>query len=350
MSPPSTPPRSTPHLTRDQRLQVQTLSLAGHTQKYIADLLTISEGQVRYAIHAEHVTPKKRTGRPRQLSNDQIDELIAYITQSRASRQMSFLRLAEGPFSHWNVGEYVIRNALRSRGYVRRIARAKPPLSEANRKIRRTWAEAHLNWTPEEWWTILWSDETWVTGGRHRRVWITRRPGEELDDTCLVDKVRKKRGWMFWGCFSGVSKGPCLFWEKEWKSINKESYCERIVPLVHGWLRLNPSLVFMQDGAPGHSAAYTQAELEERGIHPIFWPAFSPDLNPIEAVWNKMKDYIENCYPDLPAGRQRTYDQLRQIVQEAWDSITDEVLRELIGSMKDRCQAVIDADGGHTKY
>jgi hypothetical protein len=106
----------------------------------------------------------------------------------------------------------------------------------------------------------------------------------------------------------------------------------------------------MQDGAPGHSAAYTQAELKERGIHPIFWPAFSPDLNPIKAVWNKMKDYIENHYPDLPAGRQRTYDQLRQIVQEAWDSITDEVLRELIGSMKERCQAVIDADGGHTKY
>lgn len=106
----------------------------------------------------------------------------------------------------------------------------------------------------------------------------------------------------------------------------------------------------MQNRAPGHSPAYTQEELYARGIRPIFWPAFSPDLNPIEAVWNKMKDYIEACYPDLPNGRQRTYDQLRQIVREAWDSTTEQDLRELVDSMRDRCQAVIDADGGYTKY
>jgi transposase len=38
----------------------------------------------------------------------------------------------------------------------------------------------------------------------------------------------------------------------------------------------------MQDGAPGHAAAETMQELHERGIYPIFWPAYSPDLNPID--------------------------------------------------------------------
>jgi transposase len=179
---------------------------------------------------------------------------------------------------------------------------------------------------------------------------VTRRPSEELDDTCLADKVRKRRGWMFWGCFSGMTKGPSLFWEKEWGSINKERYCERIVPLVHGWLRLNPSLEFMQDGAPGHAAASTLEELHERGVYPIFCPVFSPGLNPIEAVWNKMKDYIESCYPDIPCGKQRSYEELRRFVKEAWEYISPEMLRDLMDSMKDRCQAVIDARGGHTKY
>jgi len=187
-------------------------------------------------------------------------------------------------------------------------------------------------------------------GGRHRKVYVTRRVGEELEDTCIVEEIRRKRGWMFWGCFAGNQKGPCVFWEKEWGSINSQSYCERIVPLVHGWLRMNPALVFMQDGAPGHSAAATLEDLLERGIQPIFWPAYSPDLNPIETVWNKMKDYIAAQYPDLEAGRQYSYDALRDIVQEAWDSISIELLNELIDSMPARCQAVIDANGGYTKY
>jgi transposase len=37
----------------------------------------------------------------------------------------------------------------------------------------------------------------------------------------------------------------------------------------------------------------TQVDLNELGIYPIFWPAFSPDLNPTETAWDRMKDDIE---------------------------------------------------------
>ena len=85
---------------------------------------------------------------------------------------------------------------------------------------------------------------------------------------------------MFWGCFSGITKGPCLVWEKEWGTITQESYCERIVPLIHGWIRMHPELQFMQDNAPGHAVGNTIRELAERGIIAMFWPALSPDLQP----------------------------------------------------------------------
>lgn len=105
----------------------------------------------------------------------------------------------------------------------------------------------------------------------------------------------------------------------------------------------------MHDGASPHTAAYTSQDLLERGIYRISWSAFSPDLNPIEALWNKMKDYIALHHPGLPRGKQRSYEALRGIVQEAWDSIPLDLLERLIDSMPDRCQAVTEAQGSHTK-
>ncbi|KAF2260712.1 hypothetical protein CC78DRAFT_536196 [Lojkania enalia] len=84
---PRTPYRnSSAHLTRDERLQCQTLRLAGHTHKYIANLLNLTERQVGYVIASEQVTPKKRPGRPRILTDAQVDELEEYVQSSRATR------------------------------------------------------------------------------------------------------------------------------------------------------------------------------------------------------------------------------------------------------------------------
>ncbi len=170
---------------------------------------------------------------------------------------------------------------------------------------------------------------------------------------------------MFWGCFSGTTKGPCLFWEKEWGTITQKTYCEHIVsfpfflsireadlsevPLIHGWTILHPELRLMQDGAPGHRAKATTLELEKKGVRKIFWPPYSPDLNPIETVWDWMKDYIQEQYPQYERGGM-TYKMLRKVVREAWDSISVEQLNELIDSMHQRCQDVIDAEGKHTKW
>jgi hypothetical protein len=158
---------------------------------------------------------------------------------------------------------------------------------------------------------------------------------------------------MFWGCFSGATgKGPGLFWEKDWGSINKESYKEHTIPIIDGWLRLChingiDGIKLMQDGAPGHAAGTTHAEFRDRGIELIFWPAFSPDLNPIEMCWNWMKDYIEDKWG---LEEKPSYDRLRRYVKEAWDALPNEYWKELLASMPARCQAVIDANGMHINY
>ena len=47
---------------------------------------------------------------------------------------------------------------------------------------------------------------------------------------------------------------------------------------------MNPGILFMQDGAPSHTAAATINELIERGVITIIWPPYLLDLNPIKTV------------------------------------------------------------------
>jgi transposase len=75
-------------------------------------------------------------------------------------------------------------------------------------------------------------------------------------------------------------------------------------------------------------------------------PAKSPDLNPIKTLWDWIKDWIQEKYPEI----HRSYPKLKVAVIEAWNSITYGLIEELIQSMLARCKAVIEAGGWHTKY
>jgi transposase len=89
------------------------------------------------------------------------------------------------------------------------------------------------------------------------------------------------------------------------------------------------------------------ADLKARGVTIMSWPAFSPDLNPIETIWCWMKSFFQEKYGYLES---ISSDRLRDIIREAWDQITVEQLRYLIHSMPERCRAVIAANGMYTKY
>lgn len=342
----------TKQLTAEERQRVRILrSDALMSYGKIQETTGFTKGQIRNAIKADSADRGVRTGRPPQMSQQQQLELVEFVTLSKKNRRMTFLDLALTLFNQL-FGEYAIRYTLRRLGFKRHVARRKPPISEANRRKRLEWAESHKHWTPEQWGKVLWTDETWINGGHHRKQYVTRRIDEAWDETCIVERYQRKGGWMFWGCFSGLGKGPGIFWEKDWGKINAETYQQRTVPVIDGWIQtckqqLGEDLILMQDGAPGHNAASTKQDLRDRGIQLVEWPPYSPDMNPIEACWNWMKDYIEDKWGDV---EKVSYDELRRQVNEAWEKLPIDFLQELLASMPKRCQDVIDAEGRHTKW
>jgi transposase len=79
---------------------------------------------------------------------------------------------------------------------------------------------------------------------------------------------------------------------------------------------------------------------------PIFWPPFSPDLSPIEGIWNRLKDILQEIDPEVYRNSRR----LREAVLRAWETITDAEVRERIRTMHQRCLDVIIAGGMETKW
>ena len=100
----------------------------------------------------------------------------------------------------------------------------------------------------------------------------------------------------------------------------------------------------MEDGAPAHRAKSTKKWHQDRGVK-LFegWPRNSPDLNPIENLWSQMKNLQRHKRATSIAG-------LKRIAKKVWDNITPEYLQSLYESMPRRMQAVVNAQGGHTKY
>ena len=102
--------------------------------------------------------------------------------------------------------------------------------------------------------------------------------------------------------------------------------------------------IFMHDGAPCHRSKIVKKFLGENHVTALDWPGNSPDLNPIENLWTKMKDFVAEKQPS--SGKA-----LIQTIKEVWvQEISADYCNSLIASMPRRLQAVIKVKGGHTKY
>lgn len=103
--------------------------------------------------------------------------------------------------------------------------------------------------------------------------------------------------------------------------------------------------ILMQDNVTPHTARVTAAFLENEGIETLDWPSKSLDLNAIENLWDKLKTETDKHVHD-----DTTLADLPKILTRAWNRIDQVQISNLTNSMRRRCMAVIDNDGGHIRY
>ncbi|GBO09858.1 hypothetical protein AVEN_14775-1 [Araneus ventricosus] len=99
----------------------------------------------------------------------------------------------------------------------------------------------------------------------------------------------------------------------------------------------------MDDNARPHCSRLVDYFLSDEGIFRMDWPAHSPNLNPIEHVWDILGR--------TDAGRlsqPETIPQLQSYFLQEREKIPQSLIDNLIDSMPQRCATLLSVRGNHT--
>lgn len=291
------------------------------------------------------VQEPRRSGRPRVTTARQ-DHFITLSALRMRSATANTIRRQLHAASNVNVSDQTIRNRLHEANLRSRRPAVRPLLTPAHRAARLAWARRHLVWTRQHWSRVLFTDESrFSLSFNDRRVNVWRRPRERFADATVREHDRFGGGSvMMWGGFALNFRTPLL---QIHGNLNGIGYRDDVLqPRVLPALRaIGEGAILQDDNARPHRARIVNDFLQQQHVIRMDWPARSPDLNPIEHLWDVLG---RQTRANLPPGA--NLEVLAQVLQQEWLAIPGNILHNLIRSMRQRCQDCIDANGGHTRY
>ncbi|GFU88682.1 transposable element Tcb2 transposase [Trichonephila clavipes] len=196
--------------------------------------------------------------------------------------------------------------------------------------------------TPElrdnEWGRVLFTDESrFSLSSDSHRILICRERESRNHPSNIIERDRYGgRGVLVWGGIMLGSRTDLHIFDAG--SVNGTRFCNEIllpyVRLFRGAMGLQ--FLFMDDNAPCHRTVAAEQLLESEDIERMDWPARSPDLNPIEHVWDFLgRRLAARTLPPV------TIRELRLALQDEWAAMPQQLIDTLILSMGRRCETCL---------
>jgi hypothetical protein len=161
-----------------------------------------------------------------------------------------------------------------------------PPTSPAIRQKRLPFVEKWLVNGRDTLGHVIWSDETMVQSHPNtcrEKHWV---PSKNLRP---VQTKKHSGGFsqMFWGY---ISRQPLITIDGTMDQYQYKEVLENVLlpELEYASQNFQGNWQIMQDNCPAHRAKTVTQYLHENGVEFLEWPPYSPDLNPIENIWNWM--------------------------------------------------------------
>jgi len=302
-------------------------------------------GSARSGLLPIEVPPNKpKSGRPRKTLKA-TDTLLRREVMKQPDITSAELKKLN-PQVLGNVSQRTIRRRLQvDLNLPSRKAARKPLLTPLMKTKRLAFANKYQHWTPEQWSSVMFSDESTFKciQMRHRSV---RRPkgSSPFNSRYTVKTVKHPDGVMVWGCFSGNKGSGGLYFLPKNVTMNADRYIEVLRDHLEVQFQIHQCQIFMHDSAPCHKARKVTKWLQDSNIPVLDWPGNSPDLNPIENCWNLMKQNLDSCNTSsVPI--------LKEELKKLWLlRLNHQMFKNLAESMPRRLQMVINNKGEMTKY
>ena len=332
----------------------------GQSIRQVASQLNVGKSTVQeWSRGVLQLQNKSLGGRPKKLSSK--DAL--YIKSMFSRHQVQTSVEATRDFNKENedpVSLSTVKRALHDTGMSAKRVIKKPMLTKKHKKARLEFAQKYKEFTEDDWKRVIWTAESKINrlhSDGKKYVWVESKrdpkiPASDIDPRRVLPTVKHGGGnIMVWSCMTWEGPG---FITKIDGGLNAELYVEilkdEFMQTVEYYGIDKDTYIFQQDNDPKHTSKLAKAYLASQGLTEesgryLFWPAQSPDLNPIDHLWEHLKRELGK-YPDNATSAAENWKR----TSEVWEKIPKEVCQNLIRSMPSRIEAVIRARGGPTKY
>ena len=159
---------------------------------------------------------------------------------------------------------------------------------------------------------------------------VYRRRNERYVDCCVIERdIFGSGSVMVWG---GIAYGRRTQLHIIRGHLNAIRYRDEILSLHLVPFLQQHNLTLQQDNARPHVARICTAYLQAHNIDVLPWPAFSPDLNPIEHLWDELDRRVRRR--DNPPS---LVPELEQALLQEWNNIPQMTVNNLINFMTRVC-------------
>ncbi|KAK3505609.1 hypothetical protein QTP70_021308, partial [Hemibagrus guttatus] len=305
----------TKELSKDTRNKIVDLHQAGKTESAIGKQLGVKKSTVG-AIIRKWKTYKTtdnlpRSGAPHKISPRGVKMITRTVSKNPRTTRGDLVNDLQRAGT--KVTKATISNTLCRQGLKSCSARRVPLLKPVHVWACLKFAREHLDDPEEDWENVIWSDETKIElFGKNSTCRVWRRKNAELHPKNTIPTVKHGGGnIMLWGCFSAKGPGRLIRVKERMNgAMYREILSKNLLPSARA-LKMKRVWVFQHDNDPKHTARATKEWLHKKHFKVLEWPSQSPNLNPIENLWRKLKIHVAQQQP-------QNITALEEIYMEEW--------------------------------